>query len=186
MVCNLSHDGYEKCLRITETFYADPTNSDTRSYLYETCNEDGAYQVAPKSGPSLISRVLQADYTQQWCIWAFPPGQYYNIPPSPDLSYYQKYGDFNLSAPRLALIDGDVDVWKDLCYHSEEAPLRYGENQLLIPGGGHHWDSYGILDVDAEPDYIKAAHEWEIRLVKKWLAEFEEVKKQKKRKLDEL
>ena len=27
------------------------------------CTESGAYQVAPASGPSLISRVLQADYT---------------------------------------------------------------------------------------------------------------------------
>ncbi|KIW00140.1 uncharacterized protein PV09_08318 [Verruconis gallopava] len=168
-----------------ESFYADATNSASRSYLYETCNEEGAYQVASKSGPSLILRVLQADYTQQWCTWAFPPGEYNRIPDSPDLSYYRKYGDFNLSAPRLALIDGDVDVWRDLCYHSSEAPVRYGENQYLIAGGGHHWDSYGILDIEAEPDYIREAHKWEIRMVKKWLNEFE-VKGYRREKRDEL
>jgi hypothetical protein len=64
--------------------------------------------------------------------------------------------------------------------------MRYGENQYLIAGGGHHWDSYGILDIDNEPDYIKAAHEWEIRLVKKWLAEFKDEKEKRKRKRDEL
>lgn len=38
-----------------------------RSIIYwllsEACLEFGAYQVAPETGPSLISRVLQADYT---------------------------------------------------------------------------------------------------------------------------
>ncbi|KAI4159125.1 MAG: hypothetical protein L6R39_000424, partial [Caloplaca ligustica] len=96
-----------------QTFYADPSNSGTRSYLYSTCTEQGAYQVAPPTGPSLISRVLQVDYTQQWCTWAFPPGTYNSIPPTPDLSSYNRYGGFNISAPRLALIDGDIDVWLD-------------------------------------------------------------------------
>lgn len=63
-----------------ETYWADPTSSASRSYLYSTCTEQGAYQVAPAHGPSLISRVLQVDYTQQWCIWAFPPGRYNSIP----------------------------------------------------------------------------------------------------------
>lgn len=130
--------------------------------------------------------MLQADYTQEWCTWAFPPGETNSIPATPDLTTYSRYGDFNLSAPRLALIDGGVDVWKDLCYHSSHAPMRYGPNQYLIAGGGHHWDSYGILDIDAEPDYIKAAHQWEIRMVKIWLAEFESYQAQKKHKRDEL
>ena len=63
-----------------QTFWVDATNSGSRSYLYSTCTEQGAYQVAPASGPSLISRVLQVNYTQQWCTWAFPKGQYNSIP----------------------------------------------------------------------------------------------------------
>jgi hypothetical protein len=39
----------------------------------------------------------------------------------------------------------------------------------LIAGGGHHWDSYGILDLAAEPQYIEQAHLWEIKTVQKWL-----------------
>ena len=158
-----------------ETFYADPTNSLSRSYLYSTCTEQGVYQVAPASGPSLISRVLQIDYTQQWCRWAFPPGKYNTIPSTPDLTYYNRYGDFNISADRLALIDGNIDPWLDVCYHSNDAPPRYSTDlhpEYLIAGAGHHWDSYGILDVEAEPQFIQQAHLWEIRTVRKWLRDF--------------
>lgn len=55
--------------------WADPTNGATRSYLYSTCTEFGAYQAAyPKGKKSLISRVINANYTQEWCNWAFPEG----------------------------------------------------------------------------------------------------------------
>ena len=159
-----------------QTFYADITNSGARSYLYSTCTEQGVYQVAPASGPSLISRVLQVNYTQQWCEWAFPVGKYNSIPPTPNLDYYNKYGGFNFSADRLAFIDGNTDVWLDVCYHSNNAPNRYSTDlhpEYLIAGAGHHWDSYGILDVTAETQFIREAHLWEIKTVKKWLRGFE-------------
>lgn len=159
-----------------QSYWADTTNSATRSYLYSSCIEQGAYQVAPPTGPSLISRVLQVDYTQQWCTWAFPNGTYNSIPPTPDLSQYAKYGGFNFSADRLAFVDGSSDVWNDLCYHSEDAPMRYSSDlhpELFINGAGHHWDSYGLKDNrTAEPQFIQNAHYWEIRTVRKWLRDF--------------
>lgn len=158
-----------------QTFYADTTNSAARSYLYSTCTEQGAYQVAPATGPSLISRVLQVNYTQQWCEWAFPKGKFNSIPSTPNLNYYNHYGGFNFSADRLAFIDGNIDVWLDVCYHSNDAPARYSTDlhpEYLIAGAGHHWDSYGILDLDAEPQFIEQAHLWEIRTVRKWLRSF--------------
>ncbi|KAF2655245.1 hypothetical protein K491DRAFT_599342 [Lophiostoma macrostomum CBS 122681] len=160
-----------------ETFYADVTNSGSRSYLYSTCSEQGAYQVAPPNPhtPSLVLHTLQIPYTQQWCTWAFPDGTYNTLPSTPDLYEYNKYGGFNIQAPKLALIDGNVDVWLDLCYHSELAPSpRVGPLQYLIAGGGHHWDSWGIKNVSAEPDYIREAHLWEIRTVKRWIADHAE------------
>ena len=156
-------------------YYAETANSGDRSYLYQTCTELGAYQVAPASGPSLISRVLQVNYTQQWCDWAFAPGKYNKIPSTPDLDKFNKYGNLNISAPRLAFIDGNQDVWLDVCYHSNMAPERYQTSDLhpeyLIATGGHHWDSYGLTlkDLGAEPQFIQQAHLWEIRTVKKWL-----------------
>ncbi|KIW82846.1 hypothetical protein Z517_02089 [Fonsecaea pedrosoi CBS 271.37] len=174
-----------------ETFYADPTNSASRSYLYSTCIEQGAYQLPqPHGKPSLLSRVIGLDYTQQWCTWAFPPGplspQAVPSPDGPNLTWYNNYGDFNISAPRLALIDGGSDVWRDVCYHGRNASIRYGPNQMLITGGGHHWDSSGILNISAEPDFIKAAHEWEIRQVVGWLDEWDLTHDKKVRKRDEL
>ena len=166
-----------------QTYYADPTSSSARSYLYSTCTEIGAYQVAQPGGkPSLLSRVVQTDYTQQWCTWAFPPGEYNSISTDgPNLTHYNQYGGFNLTAERLALIDGDQDVWLDVCYHSHLAGDRYpavpvgkkgAVDEYLITGAGHHWDSYGILDVEAEPQFIREAHLWEIRTVQRWLNDF--------------
>ena len=110
---------------------------------------------------------------------------YNSIPSTPNLTWYNHYGDFNFSADRLAFIDGDQDVWLDVCYHSNDAPPRYQTSDLhpeyLITGSGHHWDSYGILDVDAEMQFIKAAHQWEIRTVKKWLRAFSTWKAKAKR-----
>ncbi|KAI9743707.1 MAG: hypothetical protein M1818_003023 [Claussenomyces sp. TS43310] len=92
---------------------------------------------------------------------------------TPQLETYEKYGGYNLKADRLALIDGNTDVWLDLCYHSNDAPPRFSSDlhpEYLIAPGGHHWDSYGILNVSAEPQFMQQAHLWEIRTVKKWLA----------------
>ena len=172
-----------------ETYYADTANTAARSYLYTTCLEQGAYQTAPydPKAPSLISRVLQVDYTQQWCTWSFGDG----VPSTgPNVTAYDEYGGFNISAPRLAFIDGSSDVWNELCYHGTNATaahnnLRYGENQLLINGAGHHWDSAGILNITAEPDFIREAHEWELRKVHSWLQEWDDTRSSKKVK-DEL
>ncbi|KAI0129489.1 extracelular serine carboxypeptidase-like protein [Xylariales sp. AK1849] len=158
------------------SWWADTTNSASRSYLYTSCVEQGAYIDAPKSGPALLSRVVDTSYEQQWCTWAFPDGEYNKIPSSPDVDGYNAFGGYNFEADRLAFIDGDQDVWLDLCYHSNFAPARTESTDLhpqyLITGAGHHWDSYGILDVEAEPQFIREAHKWEIRTVKKWLKDF--------------
>ncbi|TGJ79842.1 hypothetical protein E0Z10_g8926 [Xylaria hypoxylon] len=166
-----------------QSAWASIANSGTRSYLYTSCAEQGAYIDAPKEGPSLISRVIDTSYEQQWCTWAFPKGKYNKVPSSPDVDTYNSFGDFNFTAERLAFIDGDQDVWNGLCYHSPLAPARRQTSdlhpELLITGAGHHWDSAGILNVEAEPQFIREAHLWEIRTVKKWLREFDSWKPRK-------
>jgi hypothetical protein len=158
------------------SYWSDITNSADRSYLYTVCTEQGGYISAPEHGPSLISHVLRAPYTQQWCIWAFPAGTYNSVPPTPNLNETLKYGGYDVQAPKLALIDGAVDVWVDLCYHSHLSGKTRISSDLhpsyLIAGGGHHWDSTGIKNITAEPDYIREAHLWEIRTVKRWVKEW--------------
>lgn len=72
-----------------------------------------------------------------------------------------------------------------MCYHSNDAPARYSSDlhpEHLIAGAGHHWDSYGILDVLAEPQFIREAHLWELRTVERWLAAFGGWKKGKEKR----
>jgi len=165
-------------------YWANTSNSDVRSYLYSTCTESGIYQAARRYGPTLLSRVVNGSYTQEWCEQAFPPGAYHAIPPAPELWRNNRYGGYDVVADRLAHIDGNQDVWLDVCYHSNDVAERvtrdvteaYLRPQLLITGGGHHWDSYGILDVEAEPLFIREAHRWEIRVVKEWLRMWDEQK----------
>lgn len=58
-----------------QSFWANATNGYIRSYMYTSCLEFGAYQVAqPRGKKSLISRVLDVGYTQEWCNWSFPKG----------------------------------------------------------------------------------------------------------------
>jgi pimeloyl-ACP methyl ester carboxylesterase len=58
-------------------YWANVTTRTRRSYLYTTCTEMGMYQAAyPWGQKSLISRVIDSKYTQQWCDWAFPPGKF--------------------------------------------------------------------------------------------------------------
>ena len=77
-----------------------------------------------------------------------------------------------------------------MCVHglnnTQENIWKLGENQMLITGGGHHWDSYGILNLTAEPQFIQEAHEWEIRKVQTWLTEWNQTHEGSARKRDEL
>ncbi|KAI4247212.1 MAG: hypothetical protein L6R40_001555 [Gallowayella cf. fulva] len=119
-----------------------------------SAHQRGAYQVAPPS--SLVLQTL-------------PKGDYKIIPSTPDLLFYNHYGGFNFSADRLAFIAGDNDVWNNACYHLDNASARYSTDlhqKYLIASAGHRWNSPGSLDVEAEPQFIRAAHFWEIRTVK--------------------
>ncbi|KAF2483542.1 extracelular serine carboxypeptidase [Neohortaea acidophila] len=181
---NHTPHGHDFCFGTqNETYWADVRPWPLKSFLYTSCTEIGFYQAAPESGPSLISKVLNVNYTQQWCRWAFPPGKYNSIPDSPDVDRINKYGGYNVVQKRLAHIDGAADVWRDACYHSTDAPERLTQNaisayenpQLLIAGAGHCWNSFGLgglANVSITPQFIQGAQYWIIRIVQKWVAEF--------------
>ncbi|KAI0116341.1 peptidase S28 [Nemania sp. FL0031] len=157
-------------------WWADTTPGDERSWLYTTCTEFGAYQAAyPYGTKSLLSRVVNSTYTQEWCTWAFPKGKHNAIPPAPDSSRWNAYGDFALKADRLLFLDGGADVWRDLCWHSDLAPPRPSwdvQEQHLINGAGHVWDLRTLEDIDTEPQFIRATTKLELRVVETWLREF--------------
>lgn len=123
-------------------------------------------------------------------IRSFPPGEYNSIPSTPDLEQINKYGGWSVKQKRLAHVDGDQDVWNGLCYHAVEAgPRRTAtENnainnpQMWITGGGHHWETLGICNIEGEPQFIRNTHLWQIRIVKQWLKEWQEMKGDSRRR----
>ncbi|KAI1327644.1 peptidase S28 [Xylariaceae sp. FL0255] len=157
-------------------WWADPTPGAERSYLYTTCTEFGAYQAAyPVGQKSLISRVIDQNYTQGWCDMAFAPGKLNKIPAEPDVAIWNSYGDFNVQSERLLYLDGSADPWRDLCYHSVSAPQRYWDQpqqEHLINGALHVWDLRTYTDISTEPQFIQATTRLELRAVKNWLKEF--------------
>ncbi|KAJ7115068.1 extracelular serine carboxypeptidase [Mycena crocata] len=152
--------------------------SGNRAYIYQSCTEAGFFpQGAPPSRRSMLARVVQPDYGQQWCVWAFPPGEHNTIPARPTLERWNKFGGLELQADRLAQVDGAQDPWEYACVHS---PAGRGRKDTLlrpyylIAEGGHHWDENGLLNISLEPGYIQAIHNYEIKFVKSWLADFDE------------
>jgi hypothetical protein len=177
-------------------YWANVTTRTRRSYLYTSCTEMGAYQAAyPRGRKSLISRVIDANYTQQWCRWAFPEGtfvpypafavysetsdeeigKYNQIPPSPDVKSWNKYGGLNFSAKNLLFVDGSADPWRESSYHATRAPQRYwhaGNLEHLINGAGHAWDFFALENLEEEPQFIRETHYLELRTVENWLKDF--------------
>ncbi|KAJ6540744.1 peptidase S28, partial [Mycena capillaripes] len=99
------------------TAFANPFDlSGNRAYLYQSCLEFGQWsQGAPPGRRTLLSRSVQTDYTQRWCQWSFPDGQFNKIPASPMLERWNKFGALRLQADRLAQVDGGIDPWQYAC-----------------------------------------------------------------------
>lgn len=186
-------------LQHNQSYWADTTNSLRRSYLYTMCTEMGTYTGAHQDKPSLVSRVLKPEYTQQWCTWAFPPGKYNKIPATPDLERYNVYGGSNISADRLALVGGEQDVFRDVGFFAVDQGERYSltvedaylHPQMLIESGGHVWDFVAlnegdVWEKDKEPQFIREVHLWELRVMGKWMEMWKERKGSWGSKRDEL
>ncbi|KAG0144050.1 hypothetical protein CROQUDRAFT_660484 [Cronartium quercuum f. sp. fusiforme G11] len=140
-----------------------------RSWMWQVCTEWGFFQGAPpiEVEESLVSRLIDLDYSSRVCRFAFGSA----IPRWPNVSMINQYGDFDLTATRLAYIDGSYDPW---LYATPHSPTRKqigkGKEHWLIKGGVHHWDENGAGD--AEPSNIRMVHEAEVRWVKNWLEAF--------------
>src|SRR4051794_9908574 len=106
---------------------------------------------------------------------AFPPGEHAKAPTWPNVTVVNALGDFTLSAPRLAFIDGTEDPWSQATPHSRYAPKKradtISEPFKWIKTGIHHFDENGLKDHTLEPAHIRQIHREEIEFVKAWLKE---------------
>jgi hypothetical protein len=127
------------------------------------------------------------------------------VPRWPNVTVVNALGDFAISYPRLALIDGEIDPWRPCTPHSRYAQPRndtISEPFKLIPselhieksilillldcfpmkltkvslGGVHHHDQNGLRNPDREPLHIQAIHQEEVEFVKTWLKEWKHPK----------
>lgn len=131
------------------TFYQqdDLSQNSWRSWPYQYCTEWGFLQTGsgvPKDQLPLISRTLTLAYESLVCNEAF------DIYTPPDLEAVNKYGGYNISYPRLAIIDGQEDPWRPCTPHAfgygaKERVSTASEPFILIAGAVHHWDENGLF-----------------------------------------
>ncbi|EGN98555.1 hypothetical protein SERLA73DRAFT_183618 [Serpula lacrymans var. lacrymans S7.3] len=148
-----------------------------RAWTFQVCTQWGYFSTAPPDPkqPRIVSRLMTLEYQSRICRQAYPPGKYFTVPEWPNITSVNALGDFTIAADRLAIIDGEVDPWRPYTPHSEYAPDR-PDTLLrpfkLIPNGVHHYDEYGLRDLEDEPAEIRKIHGEMIVFVLEWLKTF--------------
>ncbi|KAH8690818.1 putative extracelular serine carboxypeptidase [Talaromyces proteolyticus] len=156
------------------SFYLqDDISQDWRSWDYQVCTEWGFYQTGsgtPKNELAMISRLIDVDYLSIACRYAF------NITSPPDVQRVNKYGGFGISYPRLAIIGGQADPWRESTPLADAAkPRKNTINRPVveIEGAVHHWDENGLFPNETSPTLPPApvanAQEYEHVFIKDWL-----------------
>ncbi|KAI0041437.1 peptidase S28 [Auriscalpium vulgare] len=149
-----------------------------RLWMFQVCTQWGYFTTGPPSPktPAIISRLLDLDYLHKVCVQAYPPGQFFSIPPLPNVTPVNVLGNFAIAADRLAIIDGEQDPWRPDTPHSQYYAKPRADTVTrpfkLIPGAVHHWDENGLANSSAEPPEIQAIHQQEVAFVQAWLQDF--------------
>lgn len=162
------------------------------SWGYQTCTEWGYWVTGSgfdsSLGKPLISRILDLEYENSYCESEF------GIPASPNITAINKYGGFDLSYPRLAIINGLADVWREATPAADGAPPRestVSEPWIVIDdpaedvwdglrGSGHHWEANGIFANQTQdkqpPKAIAEAQADIVQFVGSWIEEWRSAK----------
>lgn len=160
------------------------------SWSYQTCTEWGYWVTGSgfdsSLGKPLLSRILDLEYTNSYCKSSF------GITTPPNVTAINKYGGFGLSYPRLAIINGLADPWREATPAADTASPRestVSEPWLVIDnppedvwdglrGAGHHWEANGVFAnqtqekqppkaiVEAQADIVQFVGTW----VEEWRA----------------
>lgn len=134
----------------------------------------------PKDTLGILSRAVTLKYASAICERVF------NITTPPDTDAINRFGGYNFSYPRVAIIGGKQDPWRAATPHkigiNESRKSTTSEPFLLIDYGVHCWDIKDIPESDYEPGYppqqIVDVHDQEVAFVKAWLEEFNETRSQ--------
>lgn len=131
----------------------------------------------PKDQLPLISRLIDLPYTSTICRDAF------DIFTPSNVSVINQYGGYNISYPRLAIIDGEADPWRlatphAFGYGAKNRTSTVDEPFILIGGNAvHHWDENGLFPNQTTstlpPKPVADTQRQEVTFVKKWLKDWE-------------
>jgi len=145
-----------------------------------TCHRWGFLQTGsgvPLTELPLISRTITLPYTTLICRLAF------NITSPPDTASVNIHGGYNISYPRLAIIDGEQDPWRPATPHAPAAQPWNRANTasepfILIQGAVHHWDENGLFPnqttAELPPQAVRETQEFEVMDVMEWMEEAKE------------
>ncbi|CAK7266654.1 hypothetical protein SEPCBS57363_002199 [Sporothrix epigloea] len=160
------------------TFYRqDDIAQHWRSWPYQFCTQWG-YLATGSGVPSdrlpLVSRLLDLDYLSIICREAF------NVTDLPDIASVNKFGNFDIHYPRLAIVDGEADPWRaatpHALGHNAGRPSTTDEPFLLIPGAVHRWDENGLYEnettIDLPPQSIRDVQANEVSFVTQWVEDW--------------
>ncbi|KAF9449108.1 hypothetical protein P691DRAFT_813128 [Macrolepiota fuliginosa MF-IS2] len=169
----------EECFgTFNDTVYQETGLDQTwRLWMFQVCTQWGYFTTTPPDPqlPRILSRTITLPYESKICQQAYLPGEFFQVPPLPNITAVNALGDFDIAADRLAIIDGQVDPWRPDTPHSDDARPRPDTTLRpfkLIPGAVHHWDENGLADLMDEPDEIKDIHADEVAFVEAWLEEW--------------
>lgn len=172
----------DACLtNLNSSFYRKDAITQTwRSWPYQYCVEWGYLQTGsgvPKDQLPVISRLIDLNYTSTICREAF------NITTPSQIERINKWGGFNFSYPRLALIDGQHDPWRQATPHAIGLPDRVSTTEepfILIDLAVHHWDENGLFPnqttATLPPVPVKDTQAQEVTFVKAWMEEWKREK----------
>lgn len=180
-LCAAAGESQDQCFsNHNATYYAqDDITQSWRSWPYQYCTEWGFLQTGsgvPKDQLPLISRTLDLAYEEIICVDAF------NITTPPNTESVNKYGGYNISYPRLAIIDGQEDPWRPATPHAfgygaKERANTASEPFILIEGAVHHWDENGLFPNQTKatlpPQPVRETQEFEVQFVQEWMEEWE-------------
>lgn len=158
------------------------------SWGYQTCTEFGYWVTGSgfdtSLGKPLISRILDLEYENSYCKSEF------GIVSPPNVTAINKYGGFDISYPRLAIINGLADVWREATPAADAASPRestVSEPWLVIDdppedvwdglrGAGHHWEANGVFANQTQekqpPKAIAEAQADIVQFVGAWIEEW--------------
>ncbi|CAK7262652.1 hypothetical protein SEPCBS119000_000075 [Sporothrix epigloea] len=160
------------------TFYQqDDIAQHWRSWPYQFCTQWGYLATGsgvPRDRLPLVSRLLDLEYLSTICREAF------NVTALPDIASINKFGNFDIHYPRLAIVDGEADPWRaatpHALGHNDQRPSTTDEPFLLIPGAVHHWDENGLYEnettAELPPQSIRSVQAAEAGFVSQWVADW--------------